>query len=145
MPLTIDIAEAVTRQLNDEQGSFSQPFVAVRHSRPSFELAELKELRVSVVPRAISIVNLGRSLNQHDVSVDVAVQKKLSPQTQTAELDELMELLEQIGDCLRLKRLSTMPTAAWVRSENSPIYSPEHLEQHNVFTSVLTITFRVAR
>jgi hypothetical protein len=36
-----------------------------------------------------------------------------------------------------------MPSAMWVKTENLPIYSPEHLETKQVFTSLLTFTFRV--
>jgi hypothetical protein len=62
-----------------------------------------------------------------------------------AGLDELMSLVERLADGLRLKRLSDVPEAMWVKTENSPIYSPEHLETKGVFTSVLTVTYRVVR
>jgi hypothetical protein len=32
-----------------------------------------------------------------------------------------------------------------VRTENVPVYAPEHLEEYRQFTSVLTLTFRVVR
>ena len=57
----------------------SKTFTAARHYRPQFDLVELKSLRVSVVPKGIAITGLMRSANQHDVSVDVAVQKKVTP------------------------------------------------------------------
>jgi hypothetical protein len=62
-----------------------------------------------------------------------------------AELDGLTHLTEQIADFFRLRRLSGMPQAIWSKTENVPVYSPEHLEQKQVFTSVLTLTFRVVR
>lgn len=142
MGLITDIAGAVVLELNAQ--SFTPPFTAVRHYRPEFDLAQLKTLRVSVVPRSIAIVSLGRSLNQHDVSVDVAVQAKIDAAS-TDDLDELMGLVEQIAEFFRLRRLTQVPSAVWQRTENSPIYSPEHLERHGVFTSILTLTFRVVR
>jgi len=145
MPLVTDIADAVVAELNSPPpGTFAQAFTAARHYRPQFDLAELKTLRVSVVPRKVEITSLMRSANQNDVSVDVAVQKKVSPDD-TAELDALMALVEQIADYFRLRRLTAVPTALWTKTENVPVYSPEHLEQKQVFTSVLTFTFRVVR
>jgi hypothetical protein len=140
--LPIDIAEAVVTELN--AGAFSQALNAMRHYRPQFELAELKTLRASVVPKGIVTTSLGRTSNQHDVSVDVAVQKKVDP-TDTPALDALMVLVGEVADFLRLRRLSALPTAIWSKTENVPIYSSEHLESKQVFTSLLTFTFRVVR
>ena len=145
MSLVTAIADAVVTDLNvAAAGTFAQTFTAARHYRPQFDLAELKTLRVSVVPRGIAITGLMRSANQHDVSVDVAVQKKVNP-AGSAELDGLMTLVEQIADHFRLRRLTALPTALWTKTDNVPVYAPEHLEQKQVFTSVLTFTFRVVR
>ena len=145
MSLVTAIADGVVTDLNvAAAGTFAQTFTAARHYRPQFDLAELKTLRVSVVPRGIAITGLMRSANQHDVSVDVAVQKKVNP-AGSAELDGLMTLVEQIADHFRLRRLTALPTALWTKTDNVPVYAPEHLEQKQVFTSVLTFTFRVVR
>ena len=145
MSLITSIADAVVTDLNGAAaGTFAQTFTAARHYRPQFDLAELKTLRVSVVPKGIAITGLMRSANQHDVSVDVAVQKKVNP-ADSAELDGLMTLVEQIADYLRLRRLTALPTALWTKTDNVPVYAPDHLEQKQVFTSVLTFTFRVVR
>ena len=142
MSLVIDIADAVTDELN--AGSFGQPFLAERLYRPEFDLAEFKTLRVTVVPKGLSTSGLSRGQDQFDVSVDVAVQKKL--QTEDAgEIDPLMTLVEEIADTFRSRRLSSAPAAVWVKTENVPIYSPDHLETKKLFTSVLTLTFRVGR
>jgi hypothetical protein len=145
MSLITTIADAVVTELNGAgPGAFGQAFTAARHYRPQFDLAELKTLRVSVAPKGIAITGLMRNANQHDVSIDVAVQKKVSP-TDAAELDSLVLLTEQIADFFRLRRLSALPEALWTKTDNLPVYSPEHLEQKQVFTSVLTLTFRVVR
>ena len=145
MSLITAIADAVVTDLNGAAaGTFAQAFTAARHYRPQFDLAELKTLRVSVVPKGIAITGLMRSANQHDVSVDVAVQKKVNP-ADSAELDGLMALVEQIADYFRLRRLTALPTALWTKTDNVPVYAPDHLEQKQVFTSVVTFTFRVVR
>jgi hypothetical protein len=148
MPLPLDIADAVVAELNaaqvDPAPGFGQTFTATRAYRPVFDLADLKTLRVTVVPKGIEIINITRNANQNDVSVDVAVQKKVNP-ADAAEMDALMTLVEKLGDFFRLRRLAALPTALWTKTENVPIYSPEHLETKQVFTSVLTLTFRVVK
>ncbi|MCL2646122.1 MAG: hypothetical protein FWD61_03840 [Phycisphaerales bacterium] len=142
MSLVIDIADAIVTALKAEPLALD----AVRAYRPEFELVELKTLRVSVVPRGIEITSLNRNVNQHDVSIDVGVQKKVDPDD-TAALDALMAKVQQIADELRLRRL-VLPengSAVWVRTANEPVYSPDHLQSKQVFTSVLTLTFRVMR
>ena len=142
MSLVIHVADAVVTVLKADPLKLD----AVRAYRPEFDLAELKTLRVSVVPRGIEITSLGRNTNQHDVSVDVGVQQKVDSANNTA-LDNLMTLVEKIADQLRLKRLE-LPgggSAIWIKTANEPIYSPDHLQTKQVFTSVLTFTYRIAR
>ena len=145
MAEVVALAEALVEALNG--GSFSQEFTARRYYRPVFDLAEMQELHVSVVPKALQIAAAGRDRNQHDYEIDVAVQKKVADAEgeASAEVDALMTLVEEIADHLRFKRLKGYPGAAWVRTQNDPIYAAEHLEQMRQFTSVLTVTYRVLR
>jgi len=142
MALIVDIAEAVVAELN--AGEFSQAFSAQRLYRPQFDLAEMKDLHVTVVPKGVATSIASRSGVQCDVSVDVAVQKKLASEG-NAEIDPLMGLVEEIADFFRGRKLSEYPRASWVATANEPVYSPGHLEELRQFTSVLTVTFRVMR
>jgi hypothetical protein len=81
---------------------------------------------------------------QCDVSVDVAVQKKLQSESND-EVDRLMSLVEEIADFFRGRKLSEYPRASWIAAANEPVYSPGHLEELRQFTSVLTVTFRMVR
>jgi len=137
----VAIADAVVSELN--AGGFIEPFTAQRLYHPQFELTDMDTLHVTVVPQGVSIEPAGRNINQYDYRIDVAVQKRFS-EGDAAELDPLMQLVEAIVDYFRFKRLQT-PEAAWVKTENAPIYSPEHMEQLRQFTSVVTLTFRVIR
>jgi hypothetical protein len=56
-----------------------------------------------------------------------------------------MQVVEQISDLLRGKRLNQLPGVLWVRVQNEPIYAPEHIDQLRQFTSVLTVTYRTTR
>jgi len=142
MATITEIAEAVKDELNGH--GFSQEFEAVRLYQPLFELPEMKTLHVTVAPHGVEMQVSSRSLVQHDCGVDVAVQKKFDT-AEAVELDPLMALVEEIADFFRLRRLEAAPDAVWVKTENSPVYSQEHMEQFRQFTSVVTLTFRVLR
>jgi hypothetical protein len=142
VPATIiAIADAVVEALN--AGSFSQPVVAVRHYQPNFELAEMTELKVSVVPRSVTSKGLDRNRDSFDFKIDVAVQKKVEPTA--GNLDALMELVEEIADYCRAAPLAGSTNARCVEVENDPVYAMEHLDEFRQFTSVITLTFRVWR
>jgi len=142
MATITDIADAVVTELNGH--AFSQPFTARRYYRPVFDLGEMTALHVSVVPKGVTIERADRHRNQYDFAIDVAVQRKFQA-GDNAELDALMALVEEIADFFRLRRLAAYPDAVWVRTDNVPVYAPEHLEEYRQFTSVLTFTFRVVR
>jgi len=140
MAVITDIADAVVAELNAAE--FSQPFEAKRSYLPRFDLAEMKDLHVTVVPKGVTGLPGTRAHNQHDYEIDVAVQKKTAADGQ---IDPLMRLVEEIADHFRSKRLEAMSNVAWVGTAHSPIYAPEHLEQLGQFTSVLTFAFRTMR
>ena len=142
MAVITDIADAVAAEIN--AGSFSQLVSAARDYLPAFELADMQTLRVTVVPKSVTTLPGGRAHNQYDYAIDVAVQKKLDAADNT-EIDELMTLVDELADHLRFKRLTDYPNAAWLKTENQPVYAQEHLQELRQFTSILTFTFRVMR
>ncbi len=137
-----NIADAIVAELN--AATFSQSVTAARHYLPRFELTEMQTLHVSVVPKSIVLAGGDRSRSQGDYSVDIAVQRKFQT-GDNAELDALANLVEEIADHFRAKRLSSYPNAAWLKTEQSVLYAPEHMEELRQFTSVLTLTYRVLR
>jgi hypothetical protein len=140
MTTIVDIADAVLAELGT--ATFSKPFVAQRAYRPLFDLAEMKDLHVTVVPKGLGKTLISRGALQSDYLIDVAVQQK--PESiDNAALDALMVLVAEIAKHFEFKRLSAAPVI-WIGTDNAPIYSPEHLEKFRQFTSVLTLTFRGA-
>ncbi len=140
MPLITQVTEAVVAELN--AATFSLPVTATRSYLPRVELADLKTLKVTVVPSSVSVVTASRGQVQQDVAIDVAVQQKLNSE-QNADLDPLLALAEEIAAHFQGKRLASLPEAVWMKTEFKPIYAPEHIEQLRTFTSVLTLAFRV--
>jgi len=137
--LVTDIADAVTSELNGE--TFSQAFTAERKVLPEFDLADLAELQVTVVPKGVEISRADRAHGQYDVQVDIGVQKKIGSDVD-AEVTDLLGLVDEIADFLCRRTLASAPWAVWLRTSNEPIYAPEHLAEKRLFTSVLTVTYR---
>lgn len=142
MSTVLNIADALVAELN--AATLSLPVTAVRLFVPNFDLKEMKELHVSVVPRELHVRGLDRHRNSYDASIDLAVQKKFS-RGNSREIDPLVSLVEEIADLFRLKRLASYPGAIWTSTDHQVLYSQEHWDQMNQFTSLLTLTFRVAR
>ena len=147
MSLVIDIADAVANELNAAaQGTFSLEFSALRRVLPIYELADLVQLKVSVVPKAVEISGVTRGLSKYEVQVDIGIQQKLpSGENMDSHVELLSGLVDEIVDYLRKKQLADAPWAAWVGGENDPVYAPEHLANKRVFTSVLTLTYRAMK
>jgi hypothetical protein len=148
MSVLTDIAGAVEAELNAAPaGTFEPAFTAQRVYLPQYDLKDMADLHVTVVPKGVVVQSASRAVSQYDYSIDVAVQKKLltGGTTDPAEIDPLMALVEQIADFFRQRRLSAYPSAAWVRTEHTHLYAQEHMSDLRQFTSVLTLTFRVMR
>ena len=142
MPVITDIADAVVAELNNApEGTFGQAFTAQRLNLPEFDLKDMQDLHVTVVPKGVEIAAASRANSQYDWQIDVAVQKKLASADQS-EQDGLIALVEEIATFLARRPLSAFPAAVWVRAELPTLYSPEHLRELRQFTSVLTLTYR---
>ncbi|MEP0848682.1 MAG: hypothetical protein HRF50_17895 [Phycisphaerae bacterium] len=138
----IALADAIVAKLQD--GTFSLPFEVQRGYRPVVELPTLAAVKVTVIPKSLAIGAATRADGFYDCAIDIGVQRKVDVDDPAA-LDELMKLVEEIGDHLRYHKLDGFALAAWLSLENEPVFAPEHLEQHRQFTSVLTVTYRVRR
>ena len=141
-----DVADAVKDSLNGH--GFTIPFTATRAYVPVFELKDMGTIHVTVVPRGVELTPYSRTLAQSDVQIDIGIMRKLSaaPAGDVAEIDELMGLVEEIVTFIRTTSRYGVPPlldAAWIKTANLPIYSPEHLLDIRQFTSVLTVTLRV--
>ncbi|HPD28574.1 MAG TPA: hypothetical protein PLL20_01160 [Phycisphaerae bacterium] len=142
MSVITDIADMVVVSLNSR--SFARPFTAERLYQPTFELAEMDTLHVSVVPKSMTVEPATRLDVFCDCTIDIGVQQRVDPQDQTT-LDALVGLAEAIGDHLRTTRLEGVTDCLWMVTRHEPLLSVEHLDQFRQFTSVITVTYRVKR
>ena len=134
----IDVAAAAVTLLNSgpAQATFNQTFVAVRDYVPLFDLTAHKAgLKVTVIPAGLDESPMARLTIDGRVALDVGIQN-WAPTLATK--DGLMLLVEQIKTVM--EKGLTLPEAAidcgWLGTENDPIFRYDHIQQHNVFTSV---------
>ena len=141
MATIAQIAEAVKVALAG--GSFNVSFTPAREYLPAYDLEDLADLKVVVVPKGRDESLAGRGVNQTEAQVDIGVMKKLTDLT-PATVDPLIALVEEIVAFFRRKNLTAdSETAAWIRTENDPLYSTEHMQKFRQFTSVITLTYRL--
>lgn len=145
------LADALVAELNTSSTSFELPFTAVRRYLP-FDVADMERLDadtvyVSVIPRSWSIEAMSRAADAHDYEVDLGIQKRVDA-NDTDQCDAVMHLAEEIvlffndrsrnqltlqGDQLA-HRVGVVPDPIWIHP---------HLYKANVFTCVVTATYRV--
>lgn len=89
MTTVLQISDSVTAQLN--AAALSQPFHAQRLYVPDFDLEDMQELRVSVVPRELAILAHDRTTSKYNARIDVAVQRKFDSGS-NSEIDPLIAL-----------------------------------------------------
>ncbi len=139
MSVAVKIAKGVVSVLNDE--TFSQKFQAVYSVKPGFELSELEQVRVVVVPKSLEIERISRVSSKYTVSVDVGVMRRLGNLTPEDAVDSLGELVDEIAEFLADITLSEFAEATFSGITNDPIYIPEHLTANRTFVSVLTVKY----
>lgn len=145
MPTVTDIADAVVAEINSAaDGTWNLEFTPARAVLPQFDLTELSDLRVTVVPRSVGVSADSRGYSRHDVEIDIGVQKKLGADLDT-DIETLLDLVERLVTYMNRRPLTSMPKVAWVSTENDPVYAADHLSQQRVFTSVITLTYRFLR
>lgn len=132
------IAASVTDALN--AADLSIPVVAKRSFKPAFDLQDLTDLRVTVVPQTVVPSTASRSAQQDDVTIDIGVQKRVDPNDLDA-MDALLSLVTEIDRHLRRKPMAADGTkAAWIKSESQLVQ--KHLVSHRSFTAVVRLTYR---
>ena len=140
MKLAIDIADAIVAELTAH--TFSEPLVITRRVLPEFELADLKALTVTVVPKSVAINNITRQSSSFQVAVDIGIQQKIGKDTDT-EVARLSGVVSELVMFLNRRKLSGIDTVIFVSIANEPVYAPEHLSEKRLFTSIVTLHYKV--
>jgi hypothetical protein len=137
--MVLQLAEKIVQTLNS--GSFALAFTAVRTLFPFFELKDLSTLRVTIVPKSVNITTASRSSSEFDYQIDIAIQKAVkSPDD--AEVTALTELSLAIAKSFRGKIYEDIGAVCFKQSID-PLYSVEYIQPPSVFTSVITLNFKI--
>lgn len=137
--VVVQIAEAVRAELED--ATFSLPFSLRRAYSPTYDLKSMEGVQITVVPEGNQISNADRGRFANAVSIDVAVQRKVASD-EPAVVDPLMDLMQEVIDYLKAhRRLAAFPDASFTRADAKAIYSPAHVAEKRLFTSVTTFTY----
>lgn len=130
MSAVLDIAEAVAGALED--------YHAEVLFFPEFELRDIEEMKVVVVPLSEEYKPLSRTQHEEILKVQVGFLKRGCED----ELPELLRTVEGLGLGFLNRQLAG---ATCVCVAYNPIYSPEHLRERGQFTGIIELSFRQFR
>lgn len=134
-----DIADGLVSTLNGL--SLSQSFTATRVALPRFALEDLAGLDVTVWAADEEISLESRSRNQHDYTIMIGIRKPVDPDS-TSDLDGMLDLVEEMKDGLDFTGHSG---ATWIRTDHSPLFDPDVLQERREFLASLEVNFRKVR
>ena len=130
MSEVVTLAEKVVAELEEYNAELS--------FFPEFELRDLDEMRVVVVPVGTQYKTLSRSSHEELPRVQIGILKRGSEE----ELPELLKFVEGLGLGFLNKKLGS---ATCICVAYNPIYSPDHLRERGQFTSVIELTFKLLK
>lgn len=130
MSEVLNVAEAVAAELS-EYGAEVSFF-------PEFELRDLDDMRVVVVPLSTEYKTLSRAVHEELPKVQIGVLKRCGEDG----LNDMLRFVEGLGLGFLNKKLVG---ATCVCVAYNPIYSPEHLRERGQFTSVIELTFKLVK
>ena len=160
--LLVQVADAVAELLTEASFGFGLEFVAQRSYPPKdLELKALDTLRVDVVPvnHDESLLPTRGTVAEYVCSVDIGIRKKWrrperdadTGQVEQAEMDRLVELVEQIHDYLidpahrRLPRGTAALDATWEGTRIRATYIPRHYRELQQFTALIRVSYRARK
>jgi len=169
----IQVAEAVLAEIKAAPaGTFTMPFRAERIYLATPDIAKLRGVLLSVIPAELESALDTRTSATEEISINIGIRAKLSnplptlPEHVEPTEDELsaydaaqaavsseMDALRYFTQQVRLyfehpdhRRLAAMRSAVLIGTiQNAPIYVQEHLPKFQQYTSILTLTYKLAR
>lgn len=138
------LTDAVAAALN--AGTFSQtvaiPTGAARSYNPNKKLLALGGFDVLILPKASVLTQESRDGRTKEVSVDIAVRKKVASD-QSTDCDPVLILAEEIADFFKFGTVGTTGYC-WQETRHEPIFDVQLIQDLQVFFSLVTLTFLAA-
>ena len=110
---------------------------------PGVELDKLTALpQLSVVPKSVQPQHMTRAGRADNITIDIGVQAKITGRPEV-DVPKLCRLARAVLDYMWGRKLTREPEAVFMEAGIDPVYAPEHLQQLRVFTSVVSVTYKV--
>lgn len=151
----VSVADGIVSEL--EAGSFVVSISPERsYGEWEEDLTDLDTLHVDVVPVSTETVLSARRRLAYTCTVDIAVRQRFGVEDQQqstgrvkrADVDQLVELVEQINEYMidpdnSGRRLASYTAAAWKESEIRAAYVRDHLRGWRQFTGIVRAVYEV--
>ena len=124
----VELAEAVAAEI-------SAPGEAEVAFAPEFDLKDLKEMRVVVVPSGLEMKPISRSASEDTMHIQVGVLKRCTED----DIVDLVNTVVSIGRGFLDRRVAG---AVCTEVKYLPLYAPEHLRERRQFTGVVELVFK---
>lgn len=142
LPTPAQLADGVRDAWNGTAVRAALGVDAVRTNRPRLKVRDLGDdvVRITVAPRSIQATAITRGSTSVEFPIDIAIQKKIDAANEDAQIDAMtqrvVETIEQmIGQ--------TVAGVGFVSAATTdPLFDPEQLDEHNVFTGVIALTIK---
>ena len=105
------------------------------------EELEKRTLKISVVPKDVDSEIASRTEDFNEYKIDIGIQQKVNDID--TEVPTLLLFVKEVLNFIKRKKLPTTPQAHYVRLQNKPIYDVKQLAEAKVFTTVITVTYKV--
>jgi len=138
MSITNDITAAVAAEV---KALVNNQFEVAYGYLPRYSASDLGELKITCAPRAMSVERDTRGTLKSELTVDIAVQKRVSDES---ELPELGNLVDGLFEQMTTARLRNFPLAVCVQSTRDTLFDMDALTQQKVFSSVFNLVYRFA-
>jgi len=134
------IPEAVKAYLNSNVGLFALNFVSERKHSPSTFLKDFTDLRVHILTANKLIEIDSRGSTHSTITVPVYINKRLNKDLDQEEIDNLIQFTDDVNKFLLAE---TIPSTKFtcMGSMFVTVPSASRLEEQNVFTSLLNLTY----
>lgn len=124
----VRLAEAVAREIG-EPGSAEVMFA------PEFNLNNLREMRIIVIPLGLEMKPIARKSSEDTFVIQVGVLKKCTE-------DEVVDLINTVITIGKEFLDKNLEGATCLDVKYNPLYSAEHLRERRQFTGVVELHFK---
>ncbi len=143
MSRSTSLADAIVTFLNTSPTWTSIVFTAVRQLQPMYDLKEIGDIVVSVVPSKDESVLLTKQAYHHLLETDIVIAKRLAPEVDptvsanSADADAIIEFMEAMAE--RFRPGMSLGDGYVLGYRIETVFDPETLKNKRVLLTALTI------